>query len=374
MEYYFEGYPRSNGVAGTRNYVGIVSSVICSSAVVREISEKVQGTVPFVHANGCAQLGDDLVLTKNMLVGVASNPNIHSALIVGLGCETNQVSGLLKNIPKIKSIKGIGIQQLAGGENTIQKGIDITEKWVAEAKEQQREKLPLSSLTIGVLGVELDNDTLLATAPIIGKVVDKWTAEGVKVIVGMSKTLEPAGEVLAKRISDTAELEALVKSSEGMKRLRWDDTKNGSTTFKEFTVEQTQLALLESKMTGEKTINGILNYGEAPDKDGLHLMKTSSNVVESLSKMASAGCSAVVIVSSRGVLTGSIALPCITITSESDENAFDELVDYTITKSESTNHVESIMKMIQEVCSGKQTKLEELDLGEFSIPHLGTTY
>lgn len=374
MKYFFDGYSRMNGAAGTRNYVGIVSSVICSSAVVREISEKVRGTVPFVHANGCAQLGDDLMLTKNMLVGVASNPNIHSALFVGLGCETNQVSGLLKNVPKIKSIKGIGIQQLAGGENTIQKGVDITEKWVEEAMEQQREKLPLSSLTIGVLGVELDYHSLLATAPVVGQVVDKLADDGVKVIVGMSKTLEPAGETLAARISDAGEMEKLVKSSEGMHRLRWDDTKNGSTTFKEFSAEQTQLALLESKMTGGKTINSILNYGEAPEKDGLHLMKISSNLVESLSKMASAGCSAVVIVSSRGVLTGSVALPCITVTPESEENAFDELVDYTITKDETADHDEKIIEIIQEVCSGKQTKLEELELGEFSIPHLGTTY
>lgn len=374
MKYLFDGYARTNGAAGTRNYVGIVSSVICSSAVVREISEKVQGTVPFVHANGCAQLGDDLMLTKSMLVGVASNPNIHSALFVGLGCETNQVSGLLKNVPKIKSIKGIGIQQLAGGENTIQKGVDITEQWVVEANEQSREKLPLSTLTIGVLGIELDYHSLLTAAPVIGQVVDKLADDGVKVIVGMSKTLEPAGETLASRISDAREMKNLMESSGGLKRLRWDDTKNGSTTFQGFSAEQVQLALLESEMTGKKMINSILNYGEAPDKDGLHLMKTSSNMVESLSKMASAGCSVVIIVSSRGVLTGSIALPCITITPESDENSFDELVDYTVTKGEPTDQAENIIKLIQEVCSGKQTKLEELELGEFSIPHLGTTY
>lgn len=374
MKYFFDGYARTNGAAGTRNYVGIVSSVICSSAVVREISEKVQGTVPFVHANGCAQLGDDLMLTKNMLVGVASNPNIHSALFVGLGCETNQVSGLLKNVPKIKSIKGIGIQQLSGGENTIRKGMDITGKWVAEANEQPREKLPLSSLTIGVLGVELDADSLMAAAPVVGQVVDRLAEDGVKVIVGMSKTLEPAGETLAARISDVEEMEKLVKSSEGMQRLRWDDTKNGSTTFQKFSAEQTRLALLESEMTGGTTINSILNYGEAPEKDGLHLMKISSNMVESLSKMASAGCSAVVIVSSRGVLTGSIAMPCITITPKSDENAFDELVDYSVTKDAPADQADNIIEMIQEVCSGKQTKLEELELGEFSIPHLGTTY
>src|SRR5699024_4621985 len=114
---------RDDGKVGTRNFVGIVSSVICSSAVVREISERVSGTIPIVHGNGCAQLGDDFKLTKNMLIGMSSSPNIHSALLVGLGCETNQVGGLLRNIPKVKPIEGIGIQQLAGGTNTIEKGV-----------------------------------------------------------------------------------------------------------------------------------------------------------------------------------------------------------------------------------------------------------
>lgn len=374
MKYFFEGYPRSNGSAGTRNYVGIVSSVICSSAVVREISDNVRGTVPFVHANGCAQLGDDLKLTKNMLVGVASNPNIHSALIVGLGCETNQVSGLLKSIPKTKPIKGIGIQQLFGGENTINKGMSITEEWVEAAAEQKRETLPLSSLTVGVLGVDLDDNSLSSTAPIIGRVVDELVDNQVKVIVGMSQTLEPAGEMLSERVSDVDERKKLIQSSKGLERLHWSDAQNGSTTFLGFSEEQIQSAKLEAKMTGEKTISSILDYGEVPEKKGLHLMKNSSNLVESLSKMAAAGCSAVLVVSSRGVLTGSIALPSITITPENDANSFDELVDYTISKDNVLSHNEEIISLLQEVCSGKQTKLEELELGEFSIPHLGTTY
>lgn len=374
MKYSFEGYSRDGGTAGTRNYVGIISSVICSSSVVREISERVSGTIPFIHSNGCAQLGDDFKLTKNMIVGVALNPNLHSVLLVGLGCETNQVSGLLKSIPKVKPIKGIGIQLLAGGENTIQKGISITEEWVKKASEQRREMLPLSSLTVGVLSIELDYESLSLVAPTIGQVVDKLIDDNVNVIMGLSKTLEPAGLSLSERVSDANEKEKLIKSSEGLQRLRWDNAKKGSTTFEEFSEEQTKLALLEAEMTGTKPIKSILSYGEAPLNNGLHLMNISSNLVESLSKMASSGCSVVLIVSSRGVLTGSVALPCITITPGNNEELFDELIDYTVTKGDVSNHSEKIIEALQDVCSGKKTKLEELDLGEFSIPHLGTTY
>ena len=370
----FEGYTRSDGTVGTRNYVGIVSSVICSSAVVREISEKVKGSIPIVHANGCAQLGDDFKLTKNMLVGVSSNPNLQSALFVGLGCETNQVSGLLKLMPRIKPIKGIGIQQLAGGENTIQKGISISEEWAKEAKGQKRTTQSLSSLTVGILNVEMDQDTLVKTSPVIGEVVNRLIEKNAKVVMGLSKTLEPAGKMLSQRIANTLEKEKVIKLSEGLHRLRWENPTLESPANHHFTEEQTKLANLELTMTGTSTIKSVLDYGEIPRENGLHMIKVSSNIVESLSKMAASGCNIVLIVSSRGVLTGSIALPCMTLTPLSDQKSFDELIDYSITGSHPSEQSEKIIDLLLEVCSGKETQLEKLELGEFSIPHLGTTY
>ncbi|GGB53108.1 carbohydrate hydrolase [Lentibacillus populi] len=373
MNYSFEGFKRDDGTAGTRNYVGIVSSVICSSAVVHEISQKVSGTIPIVHANGCAQLGDDFKLTRNTLVGISSNPNIHSALLVGLGCETNQVSGLLNRTPKTKPIKGIGIQQLSGGTNTIQKGVSIAETWAKEATEQKRTTLPLSRLTVGILNVDTDHDSLRKTGPVIGGIVDKLVEKDAKVVMGLSKTLEPAGDLLSERIVNPTEKEKVIKSSKGLHRLRWKDPVV-ITKSSEFTEEETKLAALESKMTGSVSINSVLDYGEIPKENGLYMMNISSNVVESLSKMASSGCNVVLIVSNRGVLTGSIALPCMTVTPQRDESSFDELIDYTIKGSNIHEESERIIEEMLKVCSGKQTQLEMLELGEFSIPHLGTTY
>src|SRR5699024_7841687 len=108
-----------------------------------EVSREVESAIPIVHSNGCAQLGDDFKTTKNMLVGVATNPNLYASLLIGLGCETNQISGLLKSIPKIKPLKGIGIQQLAGGSNTIESGISIANKWNDEIKQENRVSVPI---------------------------------------------------------------------------------------------------------------------------------------------------------------------------------------------------------------------------------------
>ncbi|EKN71635.1 hypothetical protein BABA_00480 [Neobacillus bataviensis LMG 21833] len=374
MEYSFEGYKRSDGTAGIRNHIGVICSVVCSSVVAREISEKVPGTVPFVHGNGCAQLGDDFKLTKNMIAGVSANPNLYSALLVGLGCETNQVSGLLESIPQTKPVKGIGIQQLAGGENTINKGVEIAEQWSREAANQKRERLPLSALTIGILPVDLDEESLNRMAPVIGGVVDRLVEEKAYVLFGLSQTLEPAGLELSERAGNEGLRNRLKSIGVGLQRKRWKNVSNGSITQDDFSEKEQALSILEARMTGIHPINSLLGYSETPAQKGLHLITVSSNIVESLSNMASSGCNLVLIVSSRGVLTGSLALPCMTITPQNPNEAFDELIDYSVTEEAVSAQVESVIASLIDVCSGKQTSLEKLELGEFSIPHVGTTF
>ncbi|MFL6562052.1 MAG: UxaA family hydrolase [Bacillus sp. (in: firmicutes)] len=374
LDYSFEGYKRDSGRAGIRNHIGVICSVVCSSVVAREISEKVTGAVPFVHGNGCAQLGDDFKLTKNMLAGVSSNPNLYSALLVGLGCETNQISGLLESIPKTKPIKGIGIQQLAGGENTILQGVEIAEQWSREAASQKRERLPLSSLTVGILPVDMDEDALNRMAPVIGGVVDRLVERGANVLYGLSQTLEPAGRILSERSEGEDERKRLISIGEGLQRRRWKEVSNGSLTYDDFSEQEKARAILEAKMTGMHPITSVLGYSEIPAKKGLHLITVPNNIVEALSNMASSGCNLVIIVSSRGVLTGSLALPCMTVAPQNPNEAFDELIDYTVTTEGVSDQVEAIITSLIEVCSGKKTNLEKLDLGEFSIPHVGTTF
>jgi altronate dehydratase large subunit len=370
----FEGYVREDGSAGTRNHVGVVCSVVCSSVVAKEITEKVPGTVPFVHGNGCAQLGDDFKLTKNMLVGIASNPNLHSALIVGLGCETNQVSGLLESIPETKPVQGIGIQQMAGGTNTIDKGVGIVEQWAREAASEKRESVPVSSLAVGILTVDLDEASLQSAAPVIGGAVDILIDNGATVMMGYSQTLEPAGRLLSERSDNAAVKEKLLTASETLKRKRWKNINNSANFGSGFSEEEKAFAELEAKMTGTSPIKSLLGYSQTPSEAGLHLITVPGNIVEALSNMASSGCNIAMVVSGRGVLTGSLALPCMTVVPENPHDPFDELVDYKVSTEEVQSQAEGLVASLIEICSGKQTNLEKMELGEFSIPHVGTTF
>ncbi|MDM5227552.1 UxaA family hydrolase [Cytobacillus sp. NJ13] len=374
MEYSFEGFIREDGTVGIRNHIGIICSVVCSSVVAKEISDKVPGTVPFVHGNGCAQLGDDFKLTKNMLVGISSNPNLHSALLVGLGCETNQISGLLESIPDTKPVKGIGIQQMAGGENTIKKGVEIAEQWAREAAGQERQRMPLSSLTVGILTADLDEDSLFKMAPVIGEAVDRLVHNEANVIVGLSKTLEPAGGLLSERSAREEVKNRLRVMGEGLQRKRWKEISTEAPAYQGFSEKERSQAVLEAEITGTSPIKSLLGYSEIPAERGVYLITVPGNIVEALSNMASSGCNIVMIVSSRGVLTGSAALPCMTITPKNQDDYFDELVDFRVGEGEVSDQAEAVIADLLEICSGKQTSLEKLELGEFSIPHIGTTF
>src|ERR687893_3264168 len=88
----FLGYRRADGTVGIRNHLLVVPSVVCANTVAQRVASLIPGAVSVPHPHGCAQVGDDVVLTEKVLAGAAANPNVGAALIVGLGCETCQAS------------------------------------------------------------------------------------------------------------------------------------------------------------------------------------------------------------------------------------------------------------------------------------------
>src|SRR5699024_7191280 len=223
-----------------------------------------QGAIPIVHSNGCAQLGDDFQVTKNMLVGVASNPNLYASLLIGLGCETNQISGLLKSIPKNKPLEGIGIQQMAGGQNTIDAGISIASEWSEEAIKEERQHLPLSQLNVGIVTVDIDEESLKKMTPVINGVINTLLENSVNVIMGLTDTLEPAGDLLAKNADDVNLKQRLNNVSNKLNRKRWKENKEHKP--KVFSKEEKRLASYEANLIGSNKIISLLDYNDKPNE------------------------------------------------------------------------------------------------------------
>jgi altronate dehydratase large subunit len=96
----FNGYKRDNGQVGTRNYVGILSTVVCANEVTDAISRQVQGTASFMHQQGCCQTPVDIKRVNETLIGLGSNPNLASVLLVSLGCESTDLNDVAKTISR----------------------------------------------------------------------------------------------------------------------------------------------------------------------------------------------------------------------------------------------------------------------------------
>ncbi|MFL0580984.1 UxaA family hydrolase [Solibacillus silvestris] len=365
----FEGYLRNDGSVGTRNYIGLISTVICSSVVTNEIAEQVQNTVPIVHANGCAQLGDDFQTTKNMLAGAAENPNFYAAVLIGLGCETNQVTGLMKSLSANKPFEGFSIQQMAGGTNTINHGVKISREWAAQAEEEKRISLPLSNLKVGIVMEDIDIESIHKMQPIVSDCIKELIQQNATVVWALNKTIEPVSYKLAQQTKDGHLKEKLESLSQGLTRKRWE--KSIEYQLEKFSEEEERLALQASQLIEGLEIKSILNYNEKPKSNGLHLIKSSGSLVETLSNFASVGCNITIILSKRSIMTGSSILPSVVVAPESTGIYGSDFLDYLV-----GNHLQSqtLLEKVIAISSGELTRLEHFNLGEFAIPHVGTTF
>src|SRR4030042_3894115 len=137
----FMGYRREGGMAGVRNHVLILPSVVCANRVARGIAQMVRGTTWIEHQHGCTQLGADAELSKRVLVGHGTHPNVYGVVVVGLGCETlraQDVAAEIKNACPDKPVQLVIIQDEGGSVKSIVAGASAASAMVGEASRFSR--------------------------------------------------------------------------------------------------------------------------------------------------------------------------------------------------------------------------------------------
>jgi altronate hydrolase len=161
----FMGIKRSDGRVATRNYLGVISSVNCSAHVCRLIAKffddeflaqypNIDGVVPIHHRTGCGMgaEGEPIEYLRRTLGGYAIHPNFYSTLLIGLGCEANQINNLLaaQGLTRSDRLKAFTIQETGGTRKTVQQGIDLIKEMLPDANKVTREVVPASHLTLGL--------------------------------------------------------------------------------------------------------------------------------------------------------------------------------------------------------------------------------
>jgi altronate dehydratase large subunit len=147
----FMGYQRMNGKVGTRNYVAVLSTVVCANEVADAVSRQVQGTVAFLHQQGCCQTPVDIERVNDTLSRLGQNPNLYGVILMSLGCESTDVSKVAETIASGgKPVEVVVIQETGGAARSIAQGVLLAQKLAQEASTMAREPCPVSRLVLGL--------------------------------------------------------------------------------------------------------------------------------------------------------------------------------------------------------------------------------
>jgi altronate hydrolase len=324
----FMGYRRADGRVGTRNEIWILPTVGCVSRTSERIAARaaatlgdaVDGVHAFMHPFGCSQLGEDLDGTRQILASLACHPNAGGVLIVGLGCENNQIKALLEAVPEWRrpAIRTL-VTQMSGDE--VAEGCALVAE-LAELARCERSEVGLESLVLGVKCGGSDGLSGLTANPLVGRISDRVTAAGGRVILTEIPEMFGAEQVLMNRAVDEGVFQSVVGLVNDFKQYFIDNGEpvsdnpspgnvaGGITTLEEKSLGAVQKA-------GRAPVADVIGYGARASVAGLTLLEAPGNDAVSSTALAAAGATAILFTTGRGTPLG-FPVPTIKISSNSD--------------------------------------------------------
>ena len=386
----FRGIRRANGRVGTRNYIGVLTSVNCSATVARYIAESfdrseladypnVDGVVALVHSTGCgmADNGEGYANLQRTLWGFARHPNFAGILMVGLGCEVNQIDFLLEayGIQRGPGFRTMTIQETGGTRRTVEHGMAIIREMLPAANEVRREPLPASELTLALQCGGSDAYSGITANPSLGAAVDLLVRHGGTAILSETPEIYGAEHLLTRRAVSSAVAEKLIE------RIRWweDYTRRnggemnnnpspgnkagGLTTILE-------KSLGAAAKGGTSNLCGVYRYAEPIDTNGFVFMDSPGYDPCSITGQVASGANVVCFTTGRGSVYGCKPAPSLKLaTNTAMFRRMDEdmdincgaVVDEGVSIAEMG---ERIFTRLLEVASGSPTKSEALGFGD----------
>ncbi|WP_295636023.1 UxaA family hydrolase [Novosphingobium sp.] len=312
----WSGYRRADGRAATRNEVWILPTVGCVGGVAEQVArtanerhaKRIDGVHAFTHPHGCSQLGDDLGGTRALLAGLAANPNAGGVLLLGLGCESNQLDSLLAAVPEAARGKVRVLSSQAARDEMVEAG-RLVDELVDELVGTIREPLPLSALRIGLKCGGSDGLSGLTANPLLGRLTETLVAAGGSAILTEIPEIFGAEQALLDRASSSEVFEAAAALINRFKRYYLDqglpvsenpspgNLAGGITTLEEKSLGAVQKA-------GGAALTDVIGYGEQASKSGVTLLEAPGNDAVSSTALAAAGATIVLFTTGRGTPLG----------------------------------------------------------------------
>jgi altronate hydrolase len=391
----FLGYARPDGRAGTRNYIAVVAASNCAAYTAElvaasfpreKLPENVQGVIAFPHGEGCAHsIGPDTEQLQRTLMGILDHPNVFAAVILGLGCEVNQISHYLGKGEGAKApahVYGLTLQESGGTRGAVEEARKQIQQFIEQAAGERRTELPASKIMLGLNCGGSDSFSGITANPALGYCSDLIVEQGGTVVLAETTEIFGAEHLLVARARSREVGQKLLgfveKYKAYLRQFGGSFNDNPSPGNKEGGLTN----ILEKSLgavakAGSSPLEDAIDYAERIVKPGFIFMNTPGYDPVSLTGLAAGGVNLIAFTTGRGSAIGFPSIPVLKIASNSqtyrrmrdnmDINA-GRIADGEATVEEVGRE---IFERLLRVASGELTRAEELGHCEFEPWRIG---
>ena len=324
----WRGYRRADGRFATRNEIWLLPTVGCVAPLVEMVAREAQARhagkldaiVGFGHPHGCSQLGDDLAGTRAALAALCDNPNAGGVVLVGLGCESNQLDDLVALVPERSRAK-LRIMRAQDPGDEMERAMALVNELVKELAPMERITAPASALAVGLKCGGSDAFSGLTANPLLGRFSDRVAASEGKLVLTEIPEIFGAEDALLARATSPQVFEAAGNLLNRFKRYFLDQGQpvsenpspgniaGGITTLEEKSLGAVQKA-------GKAPLVDVIDYGGTASKAGVTLLEAPGNDAVSSTALAAAGATMILFTTGRGTPLG-FPVPTVKVASNS---------------------------------------------------------
>ena len=387
----FMGYKRKNGDVGVRNEIWIVPTVGCVNGIAEKLAEKlrketklegIDSVYAWHHNYGCSQLSEDHENTRKVLRDICLHPNAGGVLVLSLGCENNQPEDFMAMLGDYDKdrIKLLVTQKVEGDE--IEAGMDMLRDLYQIAKTDQREKVPVSELRVGLKCGGSDGFSGITANPLVGEFSDWLVAQGGTSVLTEVPEMFGAETILMNRCHTEELFHQTVSMINNFKEYFLshgepvgENPSPGNKAGGISTLEDKALGCTQK--CGKAPVSGVMEYGDRLQNTGLNLLSAPGNDLVAATALASCGCHIVLFTTGRGTPFGTF-VPTMKIATNPDlarrkQNWIDFSAGQLVEGRTMQELVPEFIDKVLAVASGEQARNEANDYREISIFKNGVT-
>ena len=373
----FMGYVREDGSVGIRNDIWIVNTVGCVNKPA-EILAKKTGAKYFAHPFGCSQLGGDHETTQKILKGLVNHPNAGGVLVLGLGCENNNLKEFKKVLGEVneKRVKFLNCQDVS---DEIEEGIKLINELKEYASTFERKEVSISELKVGLKCGGSDGYSGITANPLVGRVCDFLTSAGGCAVLTEVPEMFGAEHLLMNRCVDEKTFSKTVDMINNFKdyftrynQVIYENPSPGNKEGGITTLEEKSLGCIQKG--GLSPVVDVLDYGDVLTKNGLSLLNGPGNDMVAITNLMAAGVHIILFTTGRGTPLGT-GVPTVKIATNNEvyKNK-SNWMDFDASPVLSGNPLtDELVSYVLDVANGKQTLNEKNGYEEISIFKDGVT-